>query len=319
MIKDVAENMHTFFVPQMEQLKLKERPAKYGSLSIMDSESGTGMLWALSIGDGCLFTFHDVVLNDPKDLVEYPDDYICITSMNQSSAKLCPINSSHLRNRNVISFKQDGGEVSFTLEPGERHRSYTLCMTPAFFDSLDGIKDGEKEALASYLSKGEANALPKEVGRALESIGPSWAMRPGGNMFVEAKMKEVVACALATATKGFKEGLNRLPCEYERIAQEAKAIMDSRYSEDLTLQTIANELYVGKTTLCQAFRKQVGCSVADYLKERRMSEARLLLETTDMTAAEIGFLVGYAHPSSFTTAFRKAHGCSPSQWRGSLR
>ena len=46
-----------------------------------------------------------------------------------------------------------------------------------------------------------------------------------------------------------------------------------------------------------------------------MDEARKLLETTDLKAAEISRLVGYAHQSSFTDAFRRQFGITPSQWR----
>lgn len=96
-------------------------------------------------------------------------------------------------------------------------------------------------------------------------------------------------------------------------------IIDERFSEDLSLQSIASELYVGKTRLCEVFREQIGSCVAAYLRDKRMCEARMLLETTDMKAAEIADAVGYAHQSSFTGAFRKACGCSPSQWRKEYR
>ena len=34
MISDVSSNLHTFFVPQMEQLGMKEQPSRHGSLSM---------------------------------------------------------------------------------------------------------------------------------------------------------------------------------------------------------------------------------------------------------------------------------------------
>lgn len=315
MIKDVSENLHTFFVPQMEQLGGREQPAKHGSLNVMESETGHGMLWAHSISDECLFTFHDFTLNGPVDLTEFPEDCFCLSSMADCSAKHCPISCRYLRDRNLMSFYQKGGVVTFTLNPGERHRSYTLCMTPAFFDELEGITDEERELLMSYLRSSDANTLPREIGMALESLNPSWATRVGGNVFAEAKAKEALACALRAAAKDTEEDPWGQSTEDQRIAREAQMIIDERFSENLSLQSIARELYVGKTRLCEVFRDQIGSCVAEYLRDKRMREACMLLETTDMKAAEIADAVGYAHQSSFTGAFRKACGCSPSQWR----
>lgn len=315
MIEDVSENLHTFFVPQMEQLGCEEQAAKYGSLSVMDSEAGHGVLWAHSISDECLFTFHDLTLNEPVKLTEFPEDYICLSSMTDCSAKHCPVSCRYLRERNLMSFHQKGGAMTFTLGPQERHRSYTLCMTPAFFDTFEGVTDEERELLWDYLCSSDANTLPREIGMALESLNPSWATRAGGGVFAEAKTKEALACALSAAAMDAAEDPWGQSTEDRRIAREAQMIIDERFAENLSLQSIASELYVGKTRLCEVFRRQIGSCVAEYLRDRRMREACMLLETTDMKAAEIADAVGYAHQSSFTGAFRKACGCSPSQWR----
>ena len=92
--------------PPNEAARLVEQQCRHGSLSVLDSELGTGTLWAHSIGDNCLFTFHDLRLNEPVQLIEFPEEYVCITSMTESSAKLCPIESRYLKERNTISFHQ---------------------------------------------------------------------------------------------------------------------------------------------------------------------------------------------------------------------
>lgn len=315
MLCDVSEDLHAFFVPQMQQLGLQEHPARFGSLSSVSAEWGEGLLWAHSITDKCLFTFHDLHLNEAIQLTEIPPDYICITSMTDSSAKLCPKNSRYLRDRNIISYRQEGGAVNFTLNPGERHRSYTLCMTPDFFDDLKGMSDEEKGFLIDHLCCSDTNTHSREIGCALESLNPSWATRAGGGLFCEAKLHEVLACALDDASRCAATDPWRDTSEERRLAREVQMILDERFSENLTLQSIASELYVGKTRLCAVFRKQMGSCVVEYLRARRMSEARRLLETTGMKAAEIGHAVGYAHASSFTDAFRREFGMSPSEWK----
>lgn len=315
MISDVSSNLHTFFVPQMEQLGMKERPSRHGSLSMRDDEFGRGLLWAHSIGENCLYTFHEFSINEQTRLVEFPDDYVCVTSMTDCSARLCPVQSRYLRERNILSFRQKGGAVSFDLMPNEYHRSYTLCMTPNFFDELPGLTDSERETLVSYLCSCDTNTHSREIGDALESMGHSWAMSAGGACFCEGRMKEIVARLLDDAIKANCDDPREPSTEEKRLAREAQMMIDARYAENITLQSIANELFVGRTRLCEVFREQMGLCVAEYLRDVRMGEARKLLETTDLKAAEISRLVGYAHQSSFTDAFRRQFGITPSQWR----
>lgn len=315
MVNDVSSELHTFFVPQMEQLGLSEQSSRHGSLSRFDTEWGTGVLWAHSIGDSCLYTFHDISLKEPVELMEFPDEYICITSMTDDSAKLCPVESRYLKDRNTVSFHQRSGAVKFTLNPDEHHRSYTFCMKPDFFDHLDGLTDEEKGLLVDHLGSSDTNTHSRVIGRALECLDSSWAAKPAGGMLCEAKLREVLACALDDATRAASDDQGICDSERKRIAHEAQAIIDARFAEELTLKSIASELYVGRTRLCKVFREEVGSCVAEYLRARRLAEAEILLETTDMKAAEVGRAVGYAHQSSFTDAFRREFGISPAQWR----
>lgn len=315
MVSDVSSNLQTFFVPQMEQLGFKEQPSRHGSLSVWDDERGHGVLWAHSISDSCLLTFHEVSFNEPTNIVEFPDDCICISSMTDCTAKLCPVQSRYLRERNTLSFRQQGGAMSFGMNSGEHHCSYWLGMTPEFFDSLPGITDCERETLVSYLCSSDTNTYSRDVTNALESMGPEWAKAAGGACYCEGKAKEIIAHVLEAALQDVDGSALEPSSEDRRLAREAQMMIDSRYAENLTLQSIANELFVGKTRLCEVFKEQIGSCVAEYLRDVRMEQARELLETTDLKAAEVSCLVGYAHQSSFTDAFRREFGVSPTQWR----
>ena len=103
--------------------------------------------------------------------------------------------------------------------------------------------------------------------------------------------------------------------EERRLAREAQIIIDNHYSEALTLQSIAKQLYVGKTRLCGVFKKEYGCCVAEYLRDKRISKAKELLANTDSSVGEVGRIVGYTHQSSFAEAFRRECGVTPKQWR----
>lgn len=315
-VSDVASSMQTFFVPQMEQLGLKERESRHGSFSTVEADWGHGVLWAHSLSDTCLFTYHDLYLSESINLTEYTNDYICIASMTSHSAKMCPVDKTYFRERNTVSYEQEGQSgIDYELKAGERHRSFTFCISPAFFDEMTGLSDFEKDCLVHFLAEQEVNTHAPEVVRALESLGPEWAHRTGGDYFCRAKLNEILAASLCDAMAE-EDGLPRpVNDEDRRLAREAQIIIDNHYSEALTLQSIAKQLYVGKTRLCSVFKKEHGCCVAEYLRDRRICKAKELLANSGASVAEVGRFVGYTHPSSFAEAFRRECGVTPKQWR----
>uniref|UniRef100_UPI003AF56FDF helix-turn-helix domain-containing protein n=1 Tax=Bifidobacterium pullorum TaxID=78448 RepID=UPI003AF56FDF len=65
----------------------------------------------------------------------------------------------------------------------------------------------------------------------------------------------------------------------------------------------------------RVFREATGLSPKRYLTSIRMSEARMLLESTDYPIAEVADIVGYDNPLYFSRVFRAHVGMSPSQCR----
>ena len=47
----------------------------------------------------------------------------------------------------------------------------------------------------------------------------------------------------------------------------------------------------------------------------RMARARIALEKTELSVAEIGVACGYDDPAYFSRVFRRAHGVPPAMWR----
>jgi len=55
-----------------------------------------------------------------------------------------------------------------------------------------------------------------------------------------------------------------------------------------------------------------------YLTSRRIERAKALLVKRKLSVTEIGFDVGFSETSSFTSAFRKVTGETPTEYRRSL-
>ncbi|MGE3690469.1 MAG: helix-turn-helix transcriptional regulator [Novosphingobium sp.] len=94
-------------------------------------------------------------------------------------------------------------------------------------------------------------------------------------------------------------------------------LIDQRLSDDPSapaLSELAEMCNLSVRQLTRGFKVSRGCSIGDYIEQRRMDTAKRLL-TTEESIKTIAFAMGFSSPSSFTYAFRRAAGFSPSQFR----
>jgi AraC-like DNA-binding protein len=82
-----------------------------------------------------------------------------------------------------------------------------------------------------------------------------------------------------------------------------------------TVDDLAAEAAVSRSSLHDRFREVLGLSPMRYVNEWRMRVAQELLRTTEVTVAVIARRVGYDSEEAFSRAFKRAHGQSPSLWR----
>ena len=99
-----------------------------------------------------------------------------------------------------------------------------------------------------------------------------------------------------------------------RIAA-ARKLIDEHWSEKLTLGQIARRCGLNRSKLAKGFRELYDCSVTEALAERRLAEARRQLISTDLPVGLIGYRSGYQNNASFTRAFGRRFGISPSTFR----
>ena len=96
----------------------------------------------------------------------------------------------------------------------------------------------------------------------------------------------------------------------------ARRIIDKQWAEKLTLDSLARACGINRAKLTRGFRELYHCSVAEAIAERRLIEARRKLLTTDLPVSSIGYASGYLNNASFSRAFGRRFGVSPSAYRG---
>ena len=96
----------------------------------------------------------------------------------------------------------------------------------------------------------------------------------------------------------------------------ARRIIDEQWAEKLTLDSLARACGINRAKLTRGFRELYHCTVAEAIAERRLFEASRKLLTTDLPVSSIGYASGYLSNASFSRAFGRRFGVSPTEYRG---
>ena len=91
--------------------------------------------------------------------------------------------------------------------------------------------------------------------------------------------------------------------------------IDRHYRENLTLEVMAKEFFMNPYYFSSYFKKQTGINFKEYLGYVRIQHAISLLLTTDMKTYEIAAEVGFSDARSFSDAFVKKYGETPSVYK----
>ena len=93
------------------------------------------------------------------------------------------------------------------------------------------------------------------------------------------------------------------------------AAPSKRFVRPPSLEDLAREVGLSRSSLCAGFRQILGQSAFEYIQDRRMERALALLSETQDPITEVAHAVGYSHLSSFTVAVQRRFGMSPSELR----
>jgi len=100
----------------------------------------------------------------------------------------------------------------------------------------------------------------------------------------------------------------------ERI-KRMLVFLENHLSEEISIESLSEQFYISRYHLMRLFKKETGQSLYDYLTERRLFFARELIRQ-GVPATESCFQAGFGSYSSFTRAYGKRFGTTPTGRNG---
>ncbi len=94
--------------------------------------------------------------------------------------------------------------------------------------------------------------------------------------------------------------------------QNAIGYMEINLTEDIQVKDIAEKAYVSEFHFQRIFSVLCGFSVTEYIRNRRLTLAARELAGSDAKVIDVALKYGYDSPDSFSRAFTRFHGITPS-------
>ena len=103
--------------------------------------------------------------------------------------------------------------------------------------------------------------------------------------------------------------------EWLHAVRRSIEYMEEHLKEDISVEDISDRVNISGSVLGKGFGVMTGYSVSEYLRGRRLYLAALALRDTDKSVLDIALDACYDTPESFSKAFTRFHGNTPSAVR----
>jgi AraC family transcriptional regulator len=122
-------------------------------------------------------------------------------------------------------------------------------------------------------------------------------------------MLELTRLERTTSAKPLRGGLPMW--QQKRVVE----YIEEHLAEEISLATLAQLVDLSLYHFARAFRQSFGVPPHRYHVARRIDRAKSLLQRPALSVTQIGIEIGFRETSSFTRAFRKFAGATPTEYR----
>lgn len=127
---------------------------------------------------------------------------------------------------------------------------------------------------------------------------------------------EDVEKALTQFFENLDNHFNSVPSDYTGTTGKVINLISKKYMEpDLSVEMICDCLGKSRSYLSRMFKENTGMNLLDYLHTTRLTEAKKLLNETDLGISEIAAKVGYYSGWTLARVFKRYEGITPTAYR----
>jgi signal transduction histidine kinase/AraC-like DNA-binding protein/CheY-like chemotaxis protein/ABC-type xylose transport system substrate-binding protein len=124
-------------------------------------------------------------------------------------------------------------------------------------------------------------------------------------------LKEHFTSDISTAGKQpVSKGLDK-----KFLSDFAGIVEQNLSNENFNVDDISKAIGISRIQLYRKVKALLGCSITDYILNRRLKKAKYLLMNENYSISEITYRVGFSTPNYFSTVFKAKYNCTPSEFK----
>ncbi|MDO5520113.1 MAG: AraC family transcriptional regulator [bacterium] len=175
---------------------------------------------------------------------------------------------------------------------------------------LDGPKATEFFQMAG-LSIDQPIFMPTQYPNSIDNIMTNLLLNNERELYCIGNVYELFDCITELSTTKFPKRVNPQLAYIKRIID----FICIKYSEPIHMDDIAHACGLERSYMTRLFKDATGRTPQEYLMTYRMKEACKMLQQDNISIQNISYSVGYGDSFTFSKAFKRHIGCSPSQYR----
>lgn len=202
--------------------------------------------------------------------------------------------------------------------PGKYH---LLMIGPNFFEGALGADVNLRKLLIenreTFVSKISGdNKLAEIISRAVSEYERA---DENSRLALFGLIAELFAYLLRDYRAEEKRYVGEKSIGYYAIIEPAIRLIRDGYSENFTVDRLAEECMISKYHFCRIFKATTGMSAIQYINAYRLKIADAMLQNTSRTVSEIASLCGFDDVSYFSRIYKKHFNISPIKAKGKIK
>lgn len=102
---------------------------------------------------------------------------------------------------------------------------------------------------------------------------------------------------------------------FDERLKDLLAYIHAHYTEKLTLEELANVVYLSDSETIRLFKKSLQMTPFQYILKYRLEKSRELLQYTEQAVTDIALEIGFSSASYFIQKFKEAYDITPKQFQ----
>lgn len=107
----------------------------------------------------------------------------------------------------------------------------------------------------------------------------------------------------------------RTPKTFDNVVEDIRSYIEENLYSDLSISTLAQQYNYNEKYLGRLFKNRTGYTIHEYCNYLRLSKAKTLLRSTNLSISQVAAQAGYNNVTYFIRIFKKHTQLSPLQYR----